>query len=39
MIQYEGGIENSEINLRKKSSTEPNYIDADTMSNIVEEDD
>jgi len=39
MIQYEGGIKNAERNLRKKPSTEPNKIDADTMSNIVEEDD
>jgi len=36
MIQYEGS-ENAESNLRKKPSTEPNNIDADIMSNIVEE--
>jgi len=39
MIQYKGGIENAESNLRKNPSTESNKIDADTMSNIVEEDD
>jgi len=38
-MPYEGSIENAESNLRKKPSTEPNNIDADTMSNIVEEDD
>jgi len=30
---------NSESHLRRKPSTEPNKFDADTISNIVEEDD
>ncbi len=38
MIQYEGN-EKADSNLRKKPSTEPNKIDTDIMSNIIEEDD
>ena len=37
-IQYECN-QNTESNLSKKPSTGPRYIDADIMSNIVEEDD
>jgi len=39
MIQYEGGIQNAESNLREKPSTGPYKIDDDIMSNIVEKDD
>jgi hypothetical protein len=38
MIQYEGN-EKADSNLRKKPSTEPNKIDTDIMSNIIEQDD
>jgi len=38
-IQYEEGSKNTDSYLRKKTTSEPNNIDADIMSNIVEEDD